>query len=229
MTLVMFDIDGTLTGSFALDSATFVDALSDVFGFREVSDDWASYPHVTDSGVLAELFRVRLGRAPTEREVTRMQAHFLALLTERVDAAGGIPPMRGAAEALARLRASPDYAVSYASGGWRETALFKLRSAGLPTEKIPGAFSDDDPTREGICRVSRQRAVAHYGQDFSRVIYVGDGAWDVRTSGRLGYGFIGVGRNGGAEKLRAEGAVQVLEDFADLDDFLKRLASKQAA
>ena len=223
MTLIMFDIDGTLTASFDLDSVTFVDALGDVFGFRDVSDDWGRYPHVTDSGILDEVFHSRLGRAPSAAETTLMQSHFTALLTERVAAAGGILPTPGAGPVLARLLASPNHAVSYASGGWRETALFKLRSAGLPTENVPGAFSDDDPSREGICRVSQQRAEALHGRSFSRVVYVGDGVWDARTSRNLGFSFIGIGRDAGAEKLRAEGATQVLADFQDLDGFLSML------
>ena len=153
-----------------------------------------------------------------------MQARFAALLTQRVLAAGGIPPMPGAAAVLARLRSSPDYAVSYASGGWRETALFKLRSAGLPTGEVPGAFSDDDPTREGICRASRRRAEAMHRHKFSKVVYVGDGIWDVRTSRRLGYGFIGIGENDGADKLRAEGASHVLKNFEDTNNFFSLLA-----
>ena len=114
--------------------------------------------------------------------------------------------------------------MSYASGGWRETALFKLRSAGLPAEEVPGAFSDDDFTREGICRVSLRRAEAQHGRAFCRIVYVGDGVWDVRTSGQLGYDFIGIGRDDGAGKLRAEGATHVLEDFKDVDRFLSLLA-----
>ena len=104
MTLVMFDLDGTLSESFDLDSATFVDALEDVFGLHDVSADWATYPHVTDSGILAEVFRRRLGRAPAGEETARMQARYSALLAERVKAAGGILPVPGAAEVLARLR-----------------------------------------------------------------------------------------------------------------------------
>jgi len=43
--------------------------------------------------------------------------------------------------------------------------------------------------------------------------------WDVRASRNLGYGFIGVGRGAGADKLHAEGAVHVLPDFQDSDGF----------
>ncbi len=218
MRLVMFDVDGTLTESFTLDSATYIDALREVFGFHDVSDDWAKYRHVTDTGILAEIFQKRLGRSPTQDETDAMRTRFTARLAERIDAAGGLRPVAGAAELLSRLAGQPDeYAVAYASGGWGVTARLKLRSAGLPVEGVPGAFADDDPTRDGICRAAHRRAQAHYGHRLSVTVYVGDGVWDVRTSRRLGYGFVGVGSGRAADDLRAEGAVEVFPDFQDPD------------
>lgn len=228
VTLVMFDIDGTLTESSDLDSATFIDALREVFGFRDVSDDWGSYPHATDAGILAELCRVRESRPPTESEARRMQDRYVELLAERIAAAGGLRRIPGTAEILARLDASPDHAVALASGAWRASARLKLHAAALPTDDFPAAFSDDDSTREGICRISRQRAEARCGRRFERVVYVGDGVWDVRTSRHLGFGFIGIGRDAGADKLRAEGASRVVPDFRDAQAFLGFLASDEA-
>ncbi len=225
ITLVMFDIDGTLTESSDLDSATYIDALRDVFGFRDVSDDWASYPHATDSGILAELFRVRLQRRPTPEETERMERHYVPLLAKRIAAAGGLRPIPGAAEILARLVDDPRYAVSLATGACRASAELKLRSAGLPVDEFPAAFANDDPSREGICRASRQRVEAAAGQAFERVVYIGDGVWDVKTSRNLGYGFVGIGHEGGTEKLRAEGAQKILPDFRDAEAFLACLAS----
>ncbi len=227
MTLVMFDIDGTLTESFALDAVAFLDALHDVFGFDHVSDDWASYQHVTDAGILAEVFDLRWSRPPSPEEIARIQAHFVALLSARVAAVGGIQPVSGAEALLARLLASPDHAVAYASGGWGAAARMKLRSAGLPITGVPCAFSDDEISREGLCRLAQARAEVHYGQTFSRIIYVGDGVWDVRASKRLGYGFIGVSQAAGAQRLRAEGAVHVLPDFQDIAGFFTLLSKIQ--
>lgn len=221
----MFDIDGTLTESSDLDSATYIDSLRDVFGFRDVSDDWASYPHATDSGILAELFRVRLGRAPTPEECGKMEQHYVSLLVGRIDAAGGLSPVPGAAAILARLADDSRYAVSLATGACRSSAHLKLRAAGLPVDRFPAAFSNDDPSREGICRTSRQRAEEHAGQTYRHVVYIGDGVWDVRTSRKLGYDFIGIGQGKGAEKLRAEGASRVLSNFQDAESFLSHLAS----
>ena len=223
----MFDIDGTLTESSDLDAATYLDALRDVFGFRDVSDDWASYPHATDGGILAELFRTRLARPPTPEEIGRMQRRYVSLLRERVDDAGGLHPVPGAAEILVRLANDPCYAVSLATGAWRSSAALKLSATGLPVDRFPAAFADDAPSREGICQTSRQRAEASAGEEFRRVVYVGDGVWDVRTSRGLGYGFIGIGRDPGAEKLRAEGASLILPDFQDAEAFFSALGKTE--
>ena len=220
MTLIMFDIDGTLTESFALDAAAFVDALHEVFGFDDVSEDWASYRHVTDAGILAEVFALRRGRLPSPEEVASVQARFVALLSGRVLAAGGIRAVRGAPALLARLRTSPDHAIAYMSGSWGVTARLKLRSAGLPVEGVPCAFSDDEISREGLCLLARKRAEERHGHGFARVVCVGDGVWDVRTARGLGHGFIGIGSADGAEKLHAAGAVHVLTDFRETEQFL---------
>ncbi|MBI3191378.1 MAG: hypothetical protein HYZ36_01850 [Pedosphaera parvula] len=52
MHLVIFDIDGTLTETNAVDADCYVRALAEVFGFADVDTDWSTYPHVTDSGGL---------------------------------------------------------------------------------------------------------------------------------------------------------------------------------
>ncbi len=223
MTLIIFDIDGTLIESFVLDTAAYVDALRDVFGFDDFSEDWASYRHVTDIGILTEVFVLRHDRAPSSEEIARVQARYVALLSERVTAAGGLRPLPGVADMLAHLFASPEHAVAYASGCWGASARYKMQMAGLPTDKVPCAFCDDDISREGIWRLARQRSEALHGRIFSRVVCVGDGVWDVRTARRLGHGFVGVGRGVEAERLRAEGAVDVLADFQDVDGFLALL------
>ena len=219
--LIMFDVDGTLTESFDLDSATYLDALREVFGFHDVSDDWAVYRHVTDAGILAEVFETRRGRPPTPDETDAMRGRFAELLAARVETAGGIRPVPGAAELLSRLHGSPErYAVAYASGGWKTTAQFKLRSAGLPVDDVPGAFSDDGASREEICRAAQRRTEAGWGRAVAAVVSGGVGVCAGRPPRRLGYGFIGIGRGAGAAKLRSEGAVEVLGDFQDVEAFL---------
>jgi phosphoglycolate phosphatase-like HAD superfamily hydrolase len=56
-----------------------------------------------------------------------------------------------------------------------------------------------------------------YGQDyFEKVVYVGDGIWDVRAAKPLGIGFLGLATDTKARRLLEEGALCVLPDFSDL-------------
>jgi phosphoglycolate phosphatase-like HAD superfamily hydrolase len=162
MQLVMFDIDGTLTESNDLDNESYLQALSEVFGFSEVSSDWTSYSHVTDACILREVCQLKLGRVPSVAEVEAFQKRFLQLLTEGA-ATNIINPIPGALNMLSWLLESSNHAVAYAGGGWTAPALFKIQSAHLPIQNIPYAFSDDDESREGITAVALARAEKHYG------------------------------------------------------------------
>ena len=226
MKLVMFDIDGTLTQSSDLDDSSFIQALDDVFGFKVVSNDWGTYTHVTDSYILEDIYRLHRGKPPAPEEVDRFRNRFVELLSEGALAHGGVQPVRGAPEILSRLISSPDRAVAYAGGAWRASAIFKLRSAGLPVENIPNAFADDDRSREGICKIAHGRAEQHHQCIFREIVYVGDGVWDVHCAQRLKYSFIGIGQGDRAGRLIAEGAKHVLPDYEDVAGFLALLNSQ---
>jgi phosphoglycolate phosphatase-like HAD superfamily hydrolase len=225
MQLVMFDIDGTLTESNALDDASYLQALSEVFGFSEVSSDWTSYSHVTDACILREVCQHKLGRIPSLAEVEAFQKRFLELLTKGAAANGGIKAIPGALKILSCLLESPNYAVAYAGGAWTASALFKLQSAHLPIKNIPYAFSDDDDSREGITAVALTRAENHYGRAFQNIVYVGDGIWDIRSARKSGYAFIGIASGDQAEELFSAGATHVFSSYDDSEYFLAALAT----
>ncbi len=227
MKLVMFDIDGTLTESSDLDDRAFIKALDDVFGFKGISNDWGCYTHATDSCVLEEIYQLHQGHRPTPKEVDRFRNRFVELLSEDASAHGGVKPIRGASDILARLITSPDFAIAYAGGSWRASAMFKLRAAELPTENIPNAFADDDHSREGICALALARAETHYQFHFRDIVYVGDGVWDVRCARRLNYSFIAIGQGERTRSLIAEGAKYILPDYQDVAGFLSLLKSKR--
>jgi phosphoglycolate phosphatase-like HAD superfamily hydrolase len=223
--LVMFDIDGTLTKSSEIEGSAFIQALNDVFGFYGVSTDWERYTHVTDSSILDEIYQSRRGRLPSREEINCFKDRFFDLLSERTLTSSSIQPVKGASVVLDCLLNSQDYALAYACGAWKISGFLKLRSAGLPVDNIPHAFSDDDHSRESICRVALVRAEEHYLCQFQQVVYVGDGVWDIRCARNLGYGFIGINNGDGAGKLIAEGAIYVLPDYNDVDLFLSLLES----
>ncbi|NJM77322.1 MAG: HAD hydrolase-like protein [Acaryochloridaceae cyanobacterium RU_4_10] len=222
MHLVMFDIDGTLTLSNDLDDTAFLNALDEVFNIREVSTDWATYPHVTDAGIFNEVCMTHLQRIASPSEEAAFRDCFLKQLTSRADQIKEVP---GASVMLAKLGETEGYAIAYAGGAWNNSALLKLQSAHLPYQDIPHAFSDDALDRASIAQIARSRAEKTYGCQFDTVTYIGDGVWDVWTAQKLGFEFIGITCCSNESALLAQGAVSLLSDYTDLLAFMEYLRS----
>ena len=217
MNLAIFDIDGTLTESVAVDELCFVQAFQDVLGIEQINTNWLDYRFQTDSGLALEIYRNHLGRDPGGDEISRLQSRFVQRLGAAVEATG--QPMRaipGASALLHRLEADHGWQVAIATGGWKVSARFKLTSARLPVDAFPWASADDALDRADILRTVIRRAGKHYGQDgFEKVVYVGDGIWDVRAAKVLGIGFLGLAPHSKAGRLVEEGASCVVPDFLD--------------
>ena len=224
--LVIFDVDGTLTRTLKVDADCFVRALAGGFGISGINTDWSYYDNYTDSGIAAQIFREKLGHPPTPEEIACLVDRFIALLQE----ASSVQPelfqeIPGVAAALARLGTEGDWKIALATGCWLPSALYKLEHAGISVERIPLASADDSPIREEIVRLAISRSRRFYQTDrFERMVYVGDGVWDVKMSSELKIAFIGVADEEKRKLLRAEGARHFLTDFRDYSNFLKELS-----
>ncbi len=217
MNLAIFDIDGTLTESVAVDEVCFVQAFRDVLGIERINTNWLEYNFQTDSGLALEICRNHLGRDPGGAEISRLQSRFAELLCAAVEGDGKlVREIPGAAALLKLLVAHPRWRVAIATGGWSVSASFKLASAGLPVDAFPWASADDAFDRVDILRTAIRRAGQHYGQDaFEKVVYLGDGVWDVRAAKALGIGFLGLAAGNKAGPLVEEGASCVLPNLSD--------------
>jgi phosphoglycolate phosphatase-like HAD superfamily hydrolase len=211
--IVLFDIDGTLTDTNALDDANIARAFREQFEI-EIDVDWSRYRTSTDSGIAREILETALGRAAEPQELERL-ALRLSELVHETHGASPIQPMRGAAAAIAALEEA-GFAVALASGGWKATAEAKLRAAGLDLDRLPRAFADDHEERRGIIETARARAATRLGADgFSRTVYVGDAIWDLVTTRDMRIPFVGIAAGAKGERLVADGAHHVLPDYSD--------------
>ncbi len=97
-----------------------------------------------------------------------------------------------------------------------------MQAAGIEAN-FPGAFADDAISREDIVRTAISRAKETYAQsDFEKIVYIGDGIWDVLTAIQLQLPFIGV-ENKQKTTLENAGVENIIEDFQDFDNFLTAL------
>ena len=222
MLLVIFDIDGTLVQSMRADSQCYTRALWEALNLGN-GNHWAHCRHTTDPGILNELFYREYDRPPTDAEIDRFREQFLGLL-EAHCASEAFVPVRGATDMLEALAGDPNVALAYGTGAWRRSAELKMSSAGMSLPALPGASGDDAVSREAIVEVAIARAREWYQvKTFERLVYVGDGVWDVDACRNLGLPFVGVGDTAGPECLEREGADYFIADFADQASFRELL------
>ena len=212
--MIVFDVDGTLTRSTALDAALYAQAFAEVFAAPLPSTDWTRYANVTDRGIAEEAV-ARLGRAAGG--IAARERRVVALLGEALRGAP-IAEVPGAGAMLRRLRAD-GHRLALATGCWTASARAKLAAARLDVADLPLVGCDDHAAREAIVAAAARAAAPG-----ERVVCVGDGAWDVRVAARLGLPFVGVDSEGSG-RLAGLGGFPVVADYRDADRFLDALAA----
>lgn len=195
MKAIIFDIDGTLIESMAVDTELYFSSISKILGPVSVRNQLGDYDHVTDSGILAQLLNDN-GYSFDDEVAASIQAIFIEGIRRHIETVGPFPTIDGAVQFVESTRESDDRRVAIATGGWRKSALLKLESAGFNIDGIPLVTCDDSPSRIEIMR----SALAKIGDDFESVTYFGDAQWDQRACHSLGWDFVAVGPDlGGIE------------------------------
>ncbi|MDJ0760925.1 MAG: HAD family hydrolase [Woeseiaceae bacterium] len=198
MHAVIFDIDGTLLDSASVDADLYFDAIRGVLGpvrFRRLVD----YEHVTDTGILLEVLADN-GHPADDGVLNAIKREFVDRLRRHTKAVGPFQEVSGASQFLRSLRASDEVFTALATGGWRESALLKLASAGFDVSGIPLVTSDESHSRVEIMQFALRQA----GDGVRSVTYFGDGAWDQTACETLGWNFIPVGSAlGGLDSYRS--------------------------
>ena len=194
MHLVAFDLDGTLADSEAFDGELYVEAVRSVLGI-DIEADWTGYRHRTDSGILDEIIDRSTPNADhSSLHSAAVRRHFTDQVHDYVAARGGvIPEIPGAIQFVSRLMKHPSVRVAVATGGWKETALIKLRAIGIDPLRLPLASSSDAMSKGDIMRIAERRALPN--GNLKRKTYFGDSRYDKAVSRELGYDFIAIGEN----------------------------------
>jgi phosphoglycolate phosphatase-like HAD superfamily hydrolase len=184
---VMFDIDGTLIESYDFDSECFIEAVKEVTGY-DIDTDWGRYKHVTDTGILREFFEEN--SFDNENIVTEnIKSVFLEKIQGRLERQS-ISEISGASNFIEKLKTLDNVIISFATGGWYESAILKLQSAGIDISNIPIASSNDHYSRIEIMKIAEKRAAKWSTLSFT---YFGDGSWDLKACKELGVNFVLVG------------------------------------
>ena len=170
--LVLFDIDGTLTQTNALDATLFARAFVDTFRVELPTLDWTAYRDVSDRGVAEEGALRALGRRARPDEIAAMRERFLTSLRRALGEHEGKLEVPGAAAIVRTLR-EEGRTVALATGCWDASARLKLAHAEIDVTGLTLASSDDEPDRARIMGAAIEASGAVVGRD--PIVYVGDG------------------------------------------------------
>jgi len=185
---VIFDIDGTLLQSAAVDETLYRQSVTSVLGPVRFRPSLHDYEFVTDSGILSQILNDNSLRMDLE-ETTEIKARFISALARHIQENGPFQEVPGAKNMLDRLSSSSAHSVAIATGGWLDSALLKLKSANFDLSRFPLATSDDSFDRTEIM----QLALSRLGSEFRSITYYGDGPWDRDACMALGWKFVAVG------------------------------------
>lgn len=204
MHAVVFDIDGTLLESAAVDDELYRLAVTSVLGPVTFRDAMADYEHVSDSGILQQILvdnKIVDRPDPTSEIITT----FVNALQMHISDNGAFREIPGARDFLTALRSSSNHYVAVATGGWSESATLKLQSAAFDLSGLTLSASNNERDRTRIMCAALDRPAKEYAS----VTYYGDGSWDEAACVQLGWNFVPVGPTLGG-----------LERYPDAADFL---------
>lgn len=184
----MFDIDGTLIQSHSFEDDYYKSAIKEVTGI-DIESDWSTYPYVTDRGILMTFIEQQAPNLNLDTIEPQVKASFIKQIDERLSHSP-IQEVIGAKDFLTRLHEDENFIVSLATGGWKETALLKLESAGFDTSQLILSSSNDHHSRTELMKLSAKKAGDIGNLSFT---YFGDAEWDLRACNKLNVNLVIIG------------------------------------
>ena len=223
ITIVLFDIDGTLLDMRGAGRKSFVRALKTVFGW---DDDIAyiNFAGNTDSSVFDDVARHH-NVTLTEADRRRFFAQ-LPIELEQTAKEVELVIYPGVRELLETLSARKDVVLGLVTGNVAASARIKLQQFDLHNHFVLGAYGDDHADRVDIARLAMRR-IENKLRDDQRVrgcYLVGDTPHDILAAKSIAAQAIAVATGKFDEAaLRKAGADHVLRDLSDTRAILRIL------
>lgn len=218
MSLLLFDIDGTLLLSGGAGVRAMTRAFEDLFGIADAfaASDVAGR---TDTFILSGAL-VRAGLPDTPDQHARFRAHYVTRLAEEIRQPGrgrsGLLP--GIAELLGALSGDDTFHLALLTGNYEPAAYLKLGQFGVDRYFGWGAFGEHSADRGELARVALSRAEARGvpAPARERAIVIGDTPHDVACARAIGARCLAVATGHYTmANLTAAGADVVLPDVTD--------------
>ena len=216
VTLVLFDIDGTLIRTAGAGVRGMNAAIERLHG-RNGALDGVPVSGRTDRAILAEVFS-RWGESLTDAVIEPLRTSYVASLEREllapVGPGAGVLP--GVEAVLDALEADPAFATGLLTGNFERGAEAKLARFNLWHRFRFGAFGDHHTDRRALVPVALDEARAA-GVDVAEVVVIGDTPLDVDCAHASGARAVAVATGEySAEALSATGAELVVDTLEAL-------------
>jgi phosphoglycolate phosphatase-like HAD superfamily hydrolase len=229
VTVLLFDIDGTLVLTGGAGQRAMARAFEDLFaiadGFKDIStagrtDTWILSSAAEAHGILSS-------------DLSGFHDAYLAHLERELEPAN--PQKRimpGVRQLLDRLAARDDVYLALVTGNYQKAARVKLEHFDLWRYFPCGAFADDAQDRNSLVPKALERVRTCGGPEVppAGVIVIGDTPHDVACARAVGARAVGVASGPfSVDQLRESGADTVFEDLSDMEAFLRLLQTRPDA
>lgn len=218
MSLILFDIDGTLLLSGGAGVRSMTNAFETLFGVADAFDGIEAAGR-TDRYLLSRAL-ARAGVPDTADYHLRFRNAYVALLAAEIHQRGngrrGVMP--GVQPLLDHLKDDPEFHLALLTGNYEPAAFIKLAYFGLRGYFDWGAFGEESDDRNQLARVALRRAKdrAVPAAALTRAIVIGDTPHDIACARAIGARALGVASGWHTvEQLEAAGADIALEDLGN--------------
>jgi phosphoglycolate phosphatase len=221
VTVVLFDIDGTLLDMRGAGRKAFVRALKTVFGWDD-DIQYINFAGNTDLNVLQQVME-KHGRNLTDDDRRRFFERMPVDLAQTASEAE-LVIYPGVKVLLEKLSADERVLLGLVTGNVEACARIKLWQFDLHGHFVLGAFGDDHADRAEIARLAmkRVRDSLKPGQKIGGLFLVGDTPFDIAAAKSIEAKSIAVATGKfKVDALRAAGADHVLTDLSDTSHILR--------
>jgi phosphoglycolate phosphatase-like HAD superfamily hydrolase len=220
--LLLFDLDWTLIYTGGAGVRAFNHAFEKLFSQPQALTG-LTLDGKTDRAIARELIKVRLERDPSEGDIEKLCAGYLARLREEVPQGPGYKILPGIAELLKALSVRCDVLMGLGTGNLKAGAEIKLTRADFWRYFAFGGFADDSEVRSELLAAGVRRGEALSGKKFAPrdVIVIGDNFRDVEAGQAIGATVLAVATGTmKAEALAAYHPDYLVNDLSDTEKII---------
>jgi phosphoglycolate phosphatase-like HAD superfamily hydrolase len=229
MTILLFDIDGTLIMSGGAGMRGMNRAFTDLFHIDNALDG-LTVSGMTDKIIFRNACK-KTNVAFSEEGHNRFKEKYIEHLREEIEKPGtGKMVLPGVENLLMALSTDPEIKLGLLTGNYSPTAKIKLAHFGLAGYFSFGAFGDDDEDRNKLLPYAVQRYTEKFGGNgkAGNVWVIGDTPKDVACARPHGARAIAVATGGHSlgelEKSEPDALLADLGDIAQFLEIIKKMA-----